>query len=80
LRLTQSFPGLFRALADFRHNGLRVVNFEMETSSLYGLGRMLGHETASICVILANRATGEYEKSDKVIQRMIRHVLEQMTA
>lgn len=80
LRLTQSFPGLFQALANFRHNGLRVVNFEMETSSLYGLGRMLGHETASICVILANRATGEYEKSDKVIQRMIRHVLEQMTA
>jgi uridine phosphorylase len=79
LRLAQSFPGLFRALADFRHDQIRVVNFEMETSSLYGLGRMLGHETASICVILANRATGEYNKSDKVIQRMIRHVLEHMT-
>jgi uridine phosphorylase len=78
LRLAQAFPGLFHALASFKQGGLRVVNFEMETSSLYGLGRMLGHEVASICVILANRATGEYDKSEDRIDKMIGHVLEQL--
>jgi len=81
LRLESSFPGLFEALASFSYQGTRIINFEMETSSLYGLGRMLGHEVASICVILANRATGEYSRNvTNDVDKMIIHVLEQLTS
>ena len=81
LRLKSSFPGLSDALATFKSDGHRIVNFEMETSSLYGLGRMLGHHAASICVVLANRATGEYSRNvSQDVEAMIRYVLEQLTA
>jgi uridine phosphorylase len=65
LRLRGSFPGMLAAMADFSCKNNRVINFEMETSSLYGLGKMLGHNVASICVLLANRATGEYTRNIK---------------
>lgn len=80
LRLRCSFPGMLDAMANFSHNGHRVINFEMETSSLYGLGNMLGHQVASICVLLANRATGVYTRTIKDDEeRLIRYVLDKMT-
>ena len=81
LRLENSFPGMLDAISSFDHHGLRIVNFEMETSSLFGLGRMLGHQVASLCVILANRITGEYKKNaEKNMEKLITFVLEQLTA
>lgn len=81
LRLRAAFPGMLDAMAAFTCKGHRIINFEMETSSLYGLGRMLGHEVASICVILANRATGKYSNTVKEdIGRLITFALKQMTA
>ena len=81
LRLRCSFPGMLDALAKFSYKGHRIINFEMETSSLYGLGRMLGHQVASICVLLANRATGEYTRTIKDDEeKLISYVLEKTTA
>ena len=81
LRLKSAFPGMLGAMANFNHNGLRVINFEMETSSLFGLGTMLGHSVASICVLLANRATGQYTKTIKEDeQNLISFVLDSMTS
>jgi len=52
----------------------------METSSLYGFGQMLGHQVASICVLLANRATGEYTKTiQKDEEELVAYVLERLT-
>jgi uridine phosphorylase len=80
LRLNVSFPGMLEAMATFNHKGVRIINFEMETSSLYGLGNMLGHQVASICVLLANRATGKYTGNIREDQeRLIAHVLNVMT-
>lgn len=39
----------------FRYNGKRITNFEMESSALAGLGKLLGHEASTICTIIANR-------------------------
>lgn len=81
LRLQTSFPAMLDAIGSFNYNGLRIVNFEMETSSLFGLGRMLGHNVASLCVVLANRVTGEYSKNaEKNMDRLIGFVLEQLTS
>jgi uridine phosphorylase len=80
LRLKCSYPDMLDALAGFSYKNLRVLNFEMETSSLYGLGQMLGHKVASICVLLANRATGEYTRTIKEDEeKLIVNVLEKLT-
>lgn len=81
LRLRSSFPGMLDSLAKFSYKNHRIVNFEMETSSLYGLGAMLGHEVATICVLLANRATGEYTRTMKEDEeKLISYVLDKVTS
>lgn len=45
------------------YNALPVVNFEMETSALYFLGRTLGHQTLSLCVVVGNRYTKTFSKN-----------------
>lgn len=47
-------------LMSFDYNGTRVVNFEMETSALFGLSAILGHKALTMCIAIANRATGEF--------------------
>jgi uridine phosphorylase len=80
LRLPVAYPEMLQSLADFSYLGHRIINFEMETSSLYGLGRMLGHQVASICVLLANRATGEYTRTIKQDEeKLVQFVLSRLT-
>ncbi len=80
VRLKCSYPGMLESMAAFSYKDHRVINFEMETSSLYGLGRMLGHKVGSICVLLANRATGEYTRTIKEDEeKLIVNVLEKLT-
>jgi len=67
LRLDIKYPELNKLIETFSFNGLRITNFEMETSALYGLGKMLGHETITICAIIANRITGEFNENYKMI-------------
>lgn len=55
LRLPLSSPGLVNAFTQFQHGAHRITNFEMETSAIYGLGRLLGHQCLSINAIVANR-------------------------
>ncbi|RLD61172.1 MAG: phosphorylase, partial [Bacteroidetes bacterium] len=55
LRLGLSYPDINENLHKFNFENNRIVNFEMETSALYGLGKMLGHETLTVCVAIANR-------------------------
>jgi uridine phosphorylase len=80
VRLKPAFPEMLDIMAEFSYKNHRVINFEMETSSLYGLGHMLGHHVASICVLLANRATGEYTRTiKKDEEELIEFVLNTMT-
>jgi uridine phosphorylase len=32
----------------------------MESSALYGLSGLLGHDALTVCLIIANRATGDF--------------------
>ncbi|GHT12456.1 phosphorylase [Bacteroidia bacterium] len=56
LRLPLADPKLNEKIAAFRYQGKRITNFEMEGSAIAGLGALLGHETLTICTIIANRA------------------------
>lgn len=55
LRLPLAFPEINEKLQTFRYNKLKILNYEMETSALYGLSRMLGHQAITVCLSIANR-------------------------
>ncbi len=71
IRLKASAPNLNELLTAFKLNDLRITNFEMETSALYGLGKLLDHNCLTICVIIANRVrkefTSDYKKSVEIL-------------
>jgi len=80
LRLPLAFPEMNELIETFRHQGNRIANFEMETSALYGLGRMLGHETLTICAIVANRVSRTYSKdSHQAVDKLVQIVLGKLT-
>jgi len=80
LCLDLKYPDLNKSVETFTFNKKRVTNFEMETSAIYGLGKMLGHETITICAIIANRITGEFNENYKVIMDdFIIHLLNRIT-
>lgn len=79
LRLAPALPDLNEKLGSFSYENLRITNFEMETSALYGLGNLLGHECCTICAIIANRVAKKYSKNYKIsIEKLILLVLERL--
>ncbi len=81
LRLLPSIDGLNDRFGTFEHEGLKALNFEMETSALYGLGGMLGHRVCTMCTVIANRVRKEYSRDHEgAIDRMIGEALERLTA
>ena len=60
IRLAPSIDHLNERLAEFRWNGVRVTNFEMETSAIYGFANALGHLPLTVCLIVANRPQGTF--------------------
>lgn len=79
LRLELAHDDLNKRLSEFNFRSLGVTNYEMETAALYGLGKMLGHHTMTVCLILANRFDGSYLRDYKEsMKEMIRVVLERL--
>lgn len=77
LRLGLSNPGLIDRLTDFSFGQHRITNFEMETSGIYGLGKMLGHHCLSLSAIVANRVVKEFSKDGSAaVQQLIVKTLE----
>lgn len=76
IRLKAAQPDLPLQLSKLRIGNERVLNFEMETAPIYGLGRLLGHECLSANVILANRIHGRFSKAPTAgVERLIEAVL-----
>ena len=65
LRLGISNPELINRLTQFRFGQHRITNFEMETSAIYGLSRLLGHNCLSLNAVIANRVRKEFSKDGK---------------
>lgn len=81
LRLPVAYPSQNDKLTSFNYQGQRITNYEMETSALYGLGKLLGHNTCTICAIIANRIVKKYSKDYNVtVTKMIKIVLERLTS
>ena len=76
LRLPLKMPNLVDQMTSFRFGNHHIANFEMETSAIYGLCNLLGHQCLSINVIVANRVKKEFSKDGaKAIDHMIQKSL-----
>jgi uridine phosphorylase len=77
LRLGLKNPDLVNRLTEFRFGNHRIANFEMETSAIYGLGKLLGHNCLAINAIVANRVKKEFSKDGKaVVENLILKFIE----
>ena len=80
LRLPVQDPTLNDKLHSFNYKGYRMTNLEMETSAIYGLSKLLGHQAVSLNAIIANRAAGTFTKdTKKVVENLIVYGLEQLS-
>ncbi len=74
-------PEMFDLLKTFDHEKHKITNFEMETSAIYGLSKMLGHKACSISAILANRSRKEFsEDPEQSITKLIAFVLDRVVS
>ena len=77
LRLGLAYPGLVEKLTHFRHEQHFISNFEMESSAIYGLSRLMGHHSISLNVIVANRVAQQFSRdSSKAVEKLIEHSLQ----
>ena len=79
MRLKSSISDLENLIESIEYQGLNITNFEMETSAFYFLGRSLGHNTLTICAILANRISKKYSSNPiDTIDVLINEVLKNL--
>ncbi len=79
LRLPVTDPELNEKIRNFTYDHLKITNFEMESSALFGLSALLGHKAVSICAVIANRVTGEFIRDyEAVIENLLHFTLERI--
>lgn len=74
--LTSRIPSRTRRLRAFEYDGLKICNFEMESSALAGMASLLGHRAMTCCMVIANRyaqkMNTEYKNSiDTLIEKVL---------
>lgn len=65
LRLPLMDPDLNQKIEDFEYKGLKITNFEMESSALAGLSSLMGHKAMTCCIVIANRRAHKAEANYK---------------
>ena len=79
LRIPLADPHQNEKVEAFEHKGLRITNFEMESSAVAGLSRLLGHKAMTCCMVIANRLAKEANTGYKnSIDDLITLVLERI--
>ena len=79
LRLKLPDPDMNKKIAAFEYNGWSLTNLEMETSGIYGMSKLLGHDAASMNLVVANRTTGEFaENASELMDEMIIYTLDKL--
>ena len=80
LRLEIQDPELNHKIDNFKFNDYRITNFEMETSAIYGLAKLLGHHAVSLNTIIANRANGTFSEDPYVaVDQLIIYTLDKLS-
>jgi len=80
LRLALEDPKLNSKIDSFDFKGVKITNLEMETSAIYGLSKLLGHNACSMNAIIANRANGTFSEDPyKPIDELIAYTLNKLS-
>lgn len=77
LRIPLADPKQNEKIEKFEYKGYRITNFEMESSALAGLSRLMGHKAMTVCMVIANRLIKEANTGYKnTIDQLIKTVLD----
>jgi len=79
VRLPLADPDLNAKIEAFRYGDYSITNYEMESSAIAGLGKMMGHKAMTVCAIIANRvalnSNANYQGS---VEELIKIVLDRI--
>ena len=79
LRIPLADPDQNAKVESFEYEGMHITNFEMESSALAGLSKLLGHKATTCCMVIANRLIKEANTGYKsTIDNLIKEVLERV--
>lgn len=79
LRIPLADPKQNEKIENFEYKGYRITNFEMESSALAGLARLMGHKAMTVCMVIANRLIKEANTGYKnSIDNLIKTVLDRI--
>ncbi|MFA9390192.1 MAG: nucleoside phosphorylase [Prolixibacteraceae bacterium] len=79
LRLPLADNSLNDKIESFKYQKKQITNFEMESSAIYGLSKLMGHEALTICLIIANRVTLEAnENYHPEMKNLVEYVLKKL--
>ncbi|MEN8227189.1 MAG: nucleoside phosphorylase [Bacteroidota bacterium] len=79
IRLSPFDKALVQKVGSFSFNEMRINNFEMESSALYALSALLGHEALTICIAIANRISEAFLEDYKTaVEGLITTVLDKL--
>ncbi len=79
LRIPLADPDQNAKVESFEYDGLKITNFEMESSALAGLSRLLGHKATTCCMVIANRVAKEaFTGYKNTIDGLIQEVLDRI--
>lgn len=79
LRIPLADPQQNSKIESFEYQGRKITNFEMESSAVAGLSRLLGHQALTVCMVIANRRAKEANTGYKnQIEDLIKLVLDKI--
>ena len=79
LRIPLADPLQNQKIENFQYQGKRITNFEMESSAIAGLSKLLGHKALTVCMVVANRKEKEANANYKnQIEDLIKLVLDRI--
>jgi uridine phosphorylase len=80
LRIPLAYEDMNDKIESFSFEGLKITNYEMESSAIYSLSKQLNHNALTVCAIIANRITKDFNENYKpVIKKLVKAVLETIT-
>jgi uridine phosphorylase len=80
LRLKTADNQLNDKIQSFEYKGQKISNYEMESSALYGLSKMLGHEALTVCLVIANRVSKKsIPDYHPMMKKLIKEILDSVT-
>lgn len=79
LRIPLADPQQNEKIEQFEYQGHKITNFEMESSALQGLSKLMGHKAMTVCMVIANRLIKEANTGYKnTIDTLVATVLDRI--